>query len=254
MPTFTVITLVGDEYHVTQHRYDTPERALADNIGRLPHDDGSGPLDEELEWLVAVAEGRSKVTLDGVHRRFHGTWRWLEGEQHVPAYRSWVVQTDVPSGEPTAEEHLSAQPVAVPVLHCADVDAALAFYCGVLGATVSWRDRVGNPAYASIRWRGHELHLSSHAGDGVAGAAVLFRIADVDALFAELLARGIAPPGDLGPVHASPTDQSWGMREFYVRDPDGNSLRFAASIGRLCHSCSCEPRVDGARQEQRVLG
>jgi catechol 2,3-dioxygenase-like lactoylglutathione lyase family enzyme len=121
---------------------------------------------------------------------------------------------------------------AVPVLHCADVDAALAFYSGMLGATVSWRDRVGNPSYTSIRWRGCELHLSSHAEDGVAGAAVFFRIADVDALFAELLARGFAPPGDLGPVFASPTDQTWGMREFYVRDPDGNSLRFAASIGR----------------------
>jgi uncharacterized glyoxalase superfamily protein PhnB len=231
MPTFTVITLVGDEFHVTQHRYDTPERALVDNIGRLPFDDGSEPLDEELDWLVNVAEGRSKVSLDGFHRRFHGTWLWLEGQEHVPPYRSWVVQTDVRSGEPTAEEHASAQPVAVPVLHCADMDAALALYCGVLAATVSWRDRVGNPAYASIRWRGHELHLSSHVGDGVAGAAVYLRIADVDALFAELLARGFAPPGHLGPVYASPTDQTWGMREFYVRDPDGNSLRFAASIG-----------------------
>jgi len=27
-------------------------------------------------------------------------------------------------------------------------------------------------------------------------------------------------------VHEGPIDQSWGTREFYVDDPDGNTLRF----------------------------
>jgi hypothetical protein len=27
-------------------------------------------------------------------------------------------------------------------------------------------------------------------------------------------------------VHAGPIDQTWGTREFYVDDPDGNTLRF----------------------------
>jgi catechol 2,3-dioxygenase-like lactoylglutathione lyase family enzyme len=28
------------------------------------------------------------------------------------------------------------------------------------------------------------------------------------------------------PIALSPTDQTWGTREMYVRDPDGNCLRF----------------------------
>jgi hypothetical protein len=33
-------------------------------------------------------------------------------------------------------------------------------------------------------------------------------------------------------VDQAPTDQTWGMRELYVRDPDGNCLRFGAPLRR----------------------
>ena len=49
---------------------------------------------------------------------------------------------------------------------------------------------------------------------------------DVDALVRKFLARGLVPPTHKGPVHHGPTDQTWGTREFYVDDPDGNTLRF----------------------------
>ena len=49
---------------------------------------------------------------------------------------------------------------------------------------------------------------------------------DVDALFNAFVARGLVPPERDSPVHRGPTDQSWGTREFYVDDPDGNTLRF----------------------------
>ena len=42
---------------------------------------------------------------------------------------------------------------------------------------------------------------------------------DVDALHAELVAKDVRI--DMGPV-----DQTWGSREMYVKDPDGNCLRF----------------------------
>ena len=39
--------------------------------------------------------------------------------------------------------------------------------------------------------------------------------------------RGLQSPGNPNsPVHESPIDQTWGTREFYVDDPDGNTLRF----------------------------
>jgi hypothetical protein len=34
------------------------------------------------------------------------------------------------------------------------------------------------------------------------------------------------------PVHQGPLDQSWGIREFYVTDPNGNTLRFQELIGK----------------------
>ena len=49
---------------------------------------------------------------------------------------------------------------------------------------------------------------------------------DIDALFQKFLARGLVPPNRDSPVHHGPTDQTWGTREFYVNDPDGNTLRF----------------------------
>jgi catechol 2,3-dioxygenase-like lactoylglutathione lyase family enzyme len=70
---------------------------------------------------------------------------------------------------------------------------------------------------------GAVLHLSSHSGDGVVGGAVFFIGDDVDALHTEFLARNV-------PIHIAPVDQTWGNRELYVRDPDGNSVRFGAPI------------------------
>ena len=32
------------------------------------------------------------------------------------------------------------------------------------------------------------------------------------------------------PVHQEPLNQTWGMREFYVTDNDGNTLRFGKPI------------------------
>ena len=50
---------------------------------------------------------------------------------------------------------------------------------------------------------------------------------DVDALFAGFRARGLDPSGKPdSPVHQGPLDQTWGTREFYAEDPDGNVLRF----------------------------
>ena len=51
------------------------------------------------------------------------------------------------------------------------------------------------------------------------GGAVFLVVAVVDALHAELKAQGVA-------IDFEPTDQSWGNREIYVADPDGNSIRF----------------------------
>jgi hypothetical protein len=45
----------------------------------------------------------------------------------------------------------------------------------------------------------------------------------VDALYDELRRRAT-------PIHLGPIDQSWGVREMYVLDPDGNCIRFGTLI------------------------
>jgi hypothetical protein len=52
---------------------------------------------------------------------------------------------------------------------------------------------------------------------------------DVDGLFRRYRGRGLRTPGNPDAptmVHEGPLDQSWGTREFYVDDPDGNTIRF----------------------------
>jgi catechol 2,3-dioxygenase-like lactoylglutathione lyase family enzyme len=112
---------------------------------------------------------------------------------------------------------------AIPVLHVRSSKAAEAFYCGQLGFTQSFAYRPHaprpDPCYMGLARDGAELHVSSFSGDAVPGGVVFLRVDDVDALHAELRARGVR-------IALEPTAQSWGNREMYVDDPDANHLRF----------------------------
>jgi hypothetical protein len=57
---------------------------------------------------------------------------------------------------------------------------------------------------------------------------------NVDAVFRGCRTRGLKTPGNPDAptmVHEGPIDQTWGTREFYVDDPDGNTLRFVEGFG-----------------------
>ena len=112
---------------------------------------------------------------------------------------------------------------AIAVLHVRSSEAAEAFYCRRLGFTQTFAYRPHapqpDPCYMGLARDGAEIHVSSFAGDAVPGGVVYLRVDDVDAVYAELRARDVR-------VALEPTDQTWGNREMYVRDPDGNSIRF----------------------------
>jgi len=111
---------------------------------------------------------------------------------------------------------------AIPVLHVTKSAAAEEFYCDRLGFRQAFAYRpfgTADPCYMGLTRDDVELHVSSFSGDGVAGGAVFLGVEDVDELHKELTARGAA-------IDLAPTDQSWGNREMYVRDPDNNSIRF----------------------------
>jgi catechol 2,3-dioxygenase-like lactoylglutathione lyase family enzyme len=79
---------------------------------------------------------------------------------------------------------------------------------------------------------GAELQLSHEGLFGIPINIFLNSAAEVDALFVKYISRGLDTSGKKeSPVHQGPLDQTWGNREFYVNDPDGNTLRFCASLG-----------------------
>jgi catechol 2,3-dioxygenase-like lactoylglutathione lyase family enzyme len=116
---------------------------------------------------------------------------------------------------------------AIPVLHITNADATEAFYCGQLGFRLEFQipasETMRDPCYMGVSRDGALLYLSGHDGDGVVGGVVYFFSDDVDSLHAEFVAKDV-------PIHIAPVDQTWGMRELYVLDPDGNSVRVGAPV------------------------
>ena len=76
-----------------------------------------------------------------------------------------------------------------------------------------------------------ELILTSLEGDQKIGIAANVQVQDIDRLFEKYIKRGLDTSNrENSPVHQGPFNQSWGNREFYVTDADGNTLRFLQPI------------------------
>ena len=118
----------------------------------------------------------------------------------------------------------------IPCICCSNIAASVRFYTETLDlACVGGDDITRDPSFAVLSREGHLVFLSSHRGDGVFGNVIAVTVDDVRALFRKLRERGLQTPGNPDrpqEVHEGPIDQSWGTREFYVKDPDGNTIRF----------------------------
>lgn len=112
-----------------------------------------------------------------------------------------------------------------PILKVDCLDTAESFYCDLLGFDLVSEYQLGesrDPGYMSLRRDDVWLHLSSFPSDGTSGTAVYLDTEDIDGLRDEFVSAGFeADKLEL-------LDQSWGRRELYLHDPDGNVLRFAA--------------------------
>ena len=117
----------------------------------------------------------------------------------------------------------------VPTVRVRHMQTALAFYTQVLDFVMASADaEVSDPTHVALLREGDLLFLSSHQGDGAFGQAIVVMTDDVDALCTTFRARGLKTPGNPDApveVHEGPLNQTWGTREFYVDDPDGNTLR-----------------------------
>src|SRR5690348_13921601 len=113
----------------------------------------------------------------------------------------------------------------VPLLLVADMRRAVKFYTEVLDFHVADYDSDLSSSVIDLLRDGAKMQLCEF--DGTARIAVTVEVEEVDDLFRSYIERGLDPSGKPNsPVHQSPIDQSWGYREFYVTDLDGNTLRF----------------------------
>ena len=117
----------------------------------------------------------------------------------------------------------------IPLLRCNDLKEAIVFYTDVLDFTLKYPDDKDNEWVIELINNDAEMLLAR--ADGTPRIAIYVRVDDVDAKFRMYVGRGLVVPNNPdSPVHNCPIDQTWGLREFYVNDPSGNTLRFATPI------------------------
>jgi uncharacterized glyoxalase superfamily protein PhnB len=113
--------------------------------------------------------------------------------------------------------------LAIPLLHVSSSNEAEDFYCNRLGFKREFAHRVNDakpdPCYMGVSRDGVWLHISSFSGDGVSGGVANLIVDNVDALHSEFVAKAIR-------IAVEPVNQTWGSREMYVKDADGNTIRF----------------------------
>ena len=118
------------------------------------------------------------------------------------------------------------------ILIVEDVDRAVDFYTCVLGLRLGHRSgeyaqldtgvtRIGfYTRQAMSKALGFEIAAPPA---GATGFELGFKVDDVDAAYAEVLAGGAA-------AVTPPTPRAWGQRTAYVRDPDGHLIEFAQDL------------------------
>jgi len=121
----------------------------------------------------------------------------------------------------------------VPLLQVFDMPTSIKFYRDVFGFEVVSTSKPGsdNFGWALLRLNGAELMLNTAYDDDMRppvpdparvaahdDTAIYFACPDVDAAYAHLLERGI----DVSEPRIAP----YGMKQFYVADPDGYNLCF----------------------------
>ena len=108
---------------------------------------------------------------------------------------------------------------------------AIRHYTEVLDFVMTWPEDTPDSPVVDLGHEQMELQITTYESEKLFGSVVYVWVDDVDLLFEKFLSRGLDISTKAGsPVHSGPVDQTWGRREFYVTDVDGNTLRFCQNI------------------------
>lgn len=115
----------------------------------------------------------------------------------------------------------------IPLLKCRNLQAALKFYREVLDFQPAYPGAPSDDLVVVLKNGDAELMLTSLEQDQQTAVATCVLVENVDELFKKYRSRGLDQSQFVdSPVHLGPVDQTWGTREFYVTDFEGNTLRF----------------------------
>ena len=108
---------------------------------------------------------------------------------------------------------------ALPELPLNDVGVGIAYFRDVLGFSVNYQQHdIGVMDREAVRVL---LIARTERHVGIGSAYVYVR--DADALHAELRAKG-------ADVQGEPVSHPWGLRDFRIRDPEGNEITFGQPL------------------------
>jgi catechol 2,3-dioxygenase-like lactoylglutathione lyase family enzyme len=124
--------------------------------------------------------------------------------------------------------------VGAVILFAEDLARSKAFYGNVLGMELEFEDdesvgfKIKGVAFIVLQVDRARVQLQGEPTATPRAGATAFLTTftdDVDALHADLVGRGID-------FFQNPTDQPWGMRTAYFKDPDGHIWEIAQPIGQ----------------------
>jgi len=119
----------------------------------------------------------------------------------------------------------------VPVFKVRNMRTALKHYTEVLDFIMTDPDDTADSPVVDLGNGDAAFQITVFENDRLFGSVANVWVDDVDALFAKYKSRGLDTSAKKNsPVHQGPVDQTWGRREFYVTDGDGNTLRFVMGI------------------------
>ena len=120
-----------------------------------------------------------------------------------------------------------------PFIKCSDIKASLNFYTNLLDFKVVQAPDPDPESfmsmYAFLKREESFVHLSQHSGDGVFGNVIYVRVKNIDIVYNDFLSNGLELQDKAG-ITMQPVEQTWGMKEFSVADPDRNRVTFGQQL------------------------